>query len=245
MARSIGQYLYDLLPRPLRIGGAGGVVTEIRRIATVIGDALEEAQTAVMTAALARHPRSAGEGCLELIGFERMMPQLPGETLASYRERLRSAFALWQEGGTDPGLIRAMKLLGFQSPSVHHHRDDVIYLDGSHDFDGTWLLNPYTWSEFSLMLDLLDVPFDSEFLTRIRSLVRTLKAAHAVLRELRLQGPALEDEFGTVDDELVVDIGPLMEDAWPWGGHRLDGTWDLDGTVLLETEDDVLSVSVA
>jgi hypothetical protein len=72
-------------------------------------DMIDRAQEA----ATAGFPDLGPADALPLIGSERMLPRLPGELEADYRERLRLARDTWSQAGTLPGMLLALNRAGF------------------------------------------------------------------------------------------------------------------------------------
>jgi len=56
---------------------------------------------------------TAPTDAVNLIGDERLLPRITGETDAAYAERLRTAWDTWVAAGTYPGLLRALVRAGF------------------------------------------------------------------------------------------------------------------------------------
>ncbi len=148
-------------------------------------------------------------------------------------------------GGTKRGLERELARLGFQArvqegPFENH-------------FDGTWDFGGYegaftgpAWAEFILQV-VPEGPFTGRERDYINRVVRELKPAHAVLREVRLLlrddrvlrlaalpvgdawdlGRFGEFLFGEVvgGAEVAALGGSRGWRRWRWGWGCLDGTW--------------------
>ena len=89
----------------LQQGGLGSLVKASGELKDDIVDRYQEAGTA-------GYPDLAPADALPWIGKERMLPRMPGESEAAYRERLRLAWETWREAGTIPGMLKALDRLG-------------------------------------------------------------------------------------------------------------------------------------
>lgn len=208
----LGLQIWRLLPRPLRLLDRQGIAAEARLLCMALGELLAALTTGLYTLRRNRHPATAEEWALPHLGWERWLPQLPGETVAQWRFRLREAWPLHQEGGTNAGVLRALGILGFPDAEIQEYSHLLWNLDGSVLFDGSRFLgSPWgSWAHFSVALPGVTA-LSADVVTRIVAAANKAKAGHAKLFWVK----------GKVD-------------------LRLDGTWTLDGTRRLDGESIVL-----
>jgi len=210
--RERGSDLFELLPRPMRLVERKGIVAEAHAWLWGVGESLVKLQVALSTFRRNRHPATAADDVLRWLGWERWTPRLAGEEMASWRMRLRQAFAVHQEGGTNPGVLRVLRLLGHGSAEIYEHFNHVWYYNGQVAYDGS---HPYgesndTWAHFSVVFPGTWV-LAGDVVARLRAAVDKVKAAHATLASFR----------GRVDTFY-------------------DGTWAYDGTVMYDGQTVVL-----
>lgn len=200
----IGRYLVDLLPPFL---ARGGDESEQALLLGVIGDLLDKVKAMVAAGRRLLFPQTSQGAALDLLGDARRWPRIEGQTDDEYRWFVTRAFELWQEGGTVPGLERALKLLGLSSAQVYEHHEHLVYLAGHKKLDGTWTLSEPgdNWALFDVVLEAAQWSLDETFKARVRAVVGRMKAARSKLARVRCS-TAL----------------------------TLDGTWNLDGTALLD-----------
>jgi hypothetical protein len=208
----MGLGLWGLLPRPLRLLDRKGVAAQARLLCLACGELLAELLGKLQQLRDNRHPLLAAEWALPFLAWERWLPQLGGETIEQWRSRLRDAFLLHQEGGTNPGVLRVLRLLGFASAEVYEHFNHAWYYNGQVAYDGS---RPYggptdTWAHFSVVFPGVWL-MASDVVTRLRAAVAKVKAGHALLASFR----------GRVDTFY-------------------DGTWAYDGSVMYDGETVVL-----
>jgi hypothetical protein len=171
-----GDYLWALLSRPYKTAAG----TEIERWVGVLGSALDTQKESVFGVRRAWLVQAATGSALDLLGKERGIPRLAGETDATYRARLTAAFV--EQKGTIPALLDAFNTLGFSSAEV----EELFRTD------------PERWAEFRVLLSLAEPAFSGSQRASVLSAVGKLKPAHTALAGLDLEagvpaGGALED----------------------------------------------------
>src|SRR5690606_37201251 len=95
---------------------------------------------------------------LDYIGVERNLPRFPGETDTNYEARLRDAWNLWRQAGTNGGIIAMFDALGiaaeiktnadwdWDGDTDNWSRFWVVLTDHSWVSDGEWG-DPGTWGD--------------------------------------------------------------------------------------------------
>jgi hypothetical protein len=84
-----------------------------RKWVDAVGGELDKLVDRTYAAVLSRMPKRAPDDALDVIGWERMLPRMPGETLASYSLRLWSAWWTWLWSGTSYGIMLAFEAMGW------------------------------------------------------------------------------------------------------------------------------------
>lgn len=206
-----GLDLWDRLPRPLRLLDRKGIAAEARLLCLAMGELLASAFEALRKVGTNRHPLSAEANVLPFLAWERWLPQLVGETVDQWRARLRDAWLLHQEGGTNAGVLRALRILGFTDAEVYEHRQHVIYYNGQASYDGTYHYGEAgdSWAHFSVVLPGVTT-LAAGVLERLKASVNKVKAAHAKLWavkgriDLRYDGTVTYDGRPRYDGQTVV-----------------------------------------
>lgn len=233
---SFARYMGRLLPGYLSLAAGPG------RLLDAWGAAQDEARSAVMAMRRQWFPAFAMGWALAELGQQRGLRQLAGQSEAGYRAVVVDAFALHQQGGTAPGMVRGLGRAGLGEASVHEHFRDLVRLDGARSLDGSWRLGPYSGAEFSLQMSVPAGGVTPQWQALARAVARRHKPAHTRLRELRLVAEGARDDVG-VTDSCAAWAAVGMADSWGLRGHRLDGSWFLGGSVSLDTADDHLDVT--
>lgn len=113
-----------------------------KRFIGVLGLAFDALEAGVETAVQATKLAYSGfpADALTPLGIERSMPQLPGESDGLYKARLQDAWRLWQQSGTDSGIIELFADAGYAG----------VRLFSTHD----WPTAAPTgwWSQFWLLM---------------------------------------------------------------------------------------------
>jgi hypothetical protein len=112
MARFIDM-VAGIMPRPLsqRLSAAW-----FGLLGGYTGDALSDGMSIAARMALLRDPMSPDD-VLPLIGNERRMPRYPGESAASYRERLHGAWVAYGEIG-EPTIPEQFRIAGYPGVEI-------------------------------------------------------------------------------------------------------------------------------
>lgn len=189
----------------------------------VFGAEKDEQLDRIRQALQAGFPGLAPADALDLIGAERLLPRVTGETADDYAERLRTAWdglGGWSYAGSHGSLLRALDRAGFPmgDPDGCHvvqKTKRYSYLDGTDvvfgDHSGmTWdATAPKIWNQFALIFGA-DVP----------GLDAGTAMADTLNLIVRLWKPAKARFMGT----YVVETAPVW--GWPpdtvWGQLGLD-----------------------
>ena len=134
------------------------------------GDTLDSLEDAARTALLARFPGHTTEDGLALIGAERGLERIAGESAESFAARITAAWSTWQNAGTPVGLLSALAVAGVGNAIVCPENGRAYSLgeDGELVVDERaalpWVMRgePF-WNEFEVIIPAQGGPWtDSE-----------------------------------------------------------------------------------
>jgi hypothetical protein len=250
-------YLWFLLPKPLKApehvsapGGGrprrhGRDENEIERTVQVLASLLDDLKSAVFSVRSSWVTASAEGQALDLIGADRMLRRIPGESDDDYRARLLAAFDLYQQGGTLPGMKLAMELVGepeaeVEEPRVPAYHDGTLHRDGG-AFHGGWV----SWARFMVKLALREAGLPADHLATVLRQVDEWKPAHTMLAHLVLDTQeSLSDEVPVTTDSLALGLQAALSDLYAWPGLMHNGAALRDGTHHHDGAQDTLQVEV-
>jgi len=244
--KSFTTYLTFLLPKPLR--KPDPAVTDIKRLAQVLGGLLDEAMESVFQVRRCWFPGACPDGeAIDLHGDERDIIRLPGESHNDYRARVMAAFETYLAGGTVPGIVMAMDLLGHpgatvQEPRTRYRHDGRLRRDGSARWCGV------QWATFTVTLPWVDALKATHVADVVRQINRW-KAAWTRLGGIVLDqstAPASwSDAVVLAEDlEVVAGVGDALGDSTAMGRARHDGRHQHDGSVQYNGDTDVLELEI-
>ena len=105
------EYLYFLLPAALK--KVGKKLNQYWILCTVLGKRLAKLKDTILDVREMSMIVSCPQELLPVIGQERRMPRLKGEGIELYRRRLLRKYEIAKTAGTNPGIIAAIKALGY------------------------------------------------------------------------------------------------------------------------------------
>lgn len=163
--------------------------------------------------------------------------------METYRQRLISAFDLYQQGGTVPGMILAMELLGYPNAKVAEPRTPRLY-DGAYSHTGTIRYGDIVWAVFTVEIET--PALSPERLDLILRTIDRWKPAHTMLAYLVLAPGSLADECLASDSALDLAFDHTLEisDLYAWPVAMYDGTHTHGGEVSHNGEMDLLDIEV-
>jgi hypothetical protein len=217
--------------------------TEIERFVHVLAAMFDDAKAAVFALRRAWITQTALADALELIGSDRTLRRLPGEDEEAYRRRLLNAFDTYQQGGTVPGMVLAMDLLGFPGAHVHEPRTPRLY-DGSYAHAGNMRYGDVVWALFTVEFETTGLT--AEQLEHVIRTVNRWKPAHTMLAYLVLVPGHFADDCTTADAALDLqwDYTFAQTDHYAWPVAMYDGVHAHNGSVWHDGELDPLDVEV-
>ncbi len=170
--------------------------TDIDKLAQGLGPVFDETKDVIFQIRQQSLIITAIGKALDAHGLDRQLPRYNGETDDQYRLRLLAAFNTYTEGGTEAGMIKALRVLGYQYATVYpcyKEKYKWVFLDGSRTLDGSWSIGPqtldanleyvYRWFEFVVKLNTGETPTTEED-KKIRAIIDLTKPAEAKLYEI-------------------------------------------------------------
>lgn len=185
---------------------------------------------------------ATGDG-LDKLGKDRKMPRLAGETDDDYRKRLLAAYDIYREGGTEPGLLRVLSILGYPVAEVYPLYKEKYkwrFIDGSRTLDGlTPLASLQTdansnylgrWAEFLVKLNIGDQPYLPIHHAAVKFAVNKSKPGESKLYALLFNIRVLTSFNHVLKPRLAITVSPVTGQAqvkYLNQRNNLDGAWSL------------------
>jgi hypothetical protein len=232
------RYQHELAPPWLRILSESGLNrTAVGGLWLKAFGSLKDWQVSRLIAVMqARLLLETPEDGLALLGSERDLPRYPLEPTPSYRNRVHGAWEFWAKGGTVPGIMLALKHMGYSSYVIEHFREDrriwaefsvLLWPDDAEQFTDIWD-DGGVWDDGSVW----EYRFTGVNFNLVRQILNKVKAAHARLRYTFFSIIPVD-----VWDDGKVWSGPEeVADVWNDGSNWDDGSiWDqtlLTGRVI-------------
>jgi hypothetical protein len=229
-----GEYILSLLPGFLR--RRDGTKTDIERWAEALGVSLDELKQAIFKVRRAWLLDTATGQALDLHGTDRGIPRLPGESDDSYRQRLKAAYQTYALGGTNPGLVEVLKVMGYPNARIHELFKDGVVVplhNGQNLYNGAARhQGGVRWAEFKIFMGIEDgKDYAAAERQALLAAIKKVKASHSMLAALALE-LALTDRLALKEQQAIVasysaedgTAGPILRHtgAAPYG-IRHDG----------------------
>lgn len=232
-----GEYLWRLLSSPFKRSEDG----DVRRWVDVQGETLDNLKLSIFKMRRSWLIATAQGEALDAIGRSRKLPRYPGEDDKAYRRRLSAAWEIYSRGGTIPGMVEALRLIGYPDAQVHE-----LYKDGpvSPFHDGTYRYNHEVrhsggvrWAEFRVRARMEE----DKALTRtdmavLMDTIYRVKPARSMPTAVGFD--LMFQDFVPHQDGIEIDIifvAHALRENYPWPGHRHDGTLNHSGEVHFDT----------
>lgn len=110
------EYLYFLLPSALK--KVGKKLNQYWILCKVLGKRFAKLKETILDIREMSMLISCPQELLPVIGQERGMPRLKGEDIELYRRRLLRKYEIAKTAGTNPGIIAAIKALGYENVCI-------------------------------------------------------------------------------------------------------------------------------
>ena len=169
---------------------------------------------------------------------DRKMARYPGEEDENFRARIANYPEVLRLGGSDPGVLLAVRTLGYATPELvkaNEFKGRVYYqTDGTWNLDGSRLLEagvlPDRWAEFYIVIKM------------------SVDESHPIPTAILKKEVRKTKQVGAKDNysfqySLSIrephDARSRADYRWKlfyWNYRMLDGTWNLDGGYLLDSD---------
>lgn len=238
MYKNFAEYMYFLLMSPLK--KVKKSVNQFSILFSVLGTVFDDAKNRINLTRDSTIIITSNEDFLNVHGKDRNLPRLAEEDIETYRTRLIMKSIIAERAGTRFGLLTALNALGYK-------QTDIV---------ATRLYDPDRWAEFYVLIESNEIDLIRNF-SIVKTIVRDVKPA----RSLPNYWFIVSDNIGThqlvseqfklsiIDSFNSITIGNvsviikldvkndiyLDNEKLKYGENMkfLDGTWNLDGSVLL------------
>lgn len=116
MSDKFGDYMFYLLNAPLKKKKSGK--NQLQIFFSVVGEIFDSILEDVFRFRRQKMISTAAPAMLEVIGQDRDMFRLQGETIEQYRNRLQKKAVIAELGGTNTGLLMALETLGYPECTI-------------------------------------------------------------------------------------------------------------------------------
>ncbi|MDI3480780.1 MAG: hypothetical protein PWQ97_435 [Tepidanaerobacteraceae bacterium] len=225
-----GNYIKELLRGILRQGKD----SEIDKLADAVGINQDELKKIIFHIRRAWNVATAIGPELDAHGEDRKMPRYAGEDDETYRNRLLAAYIIYSEGGTNPGIIHALNILGFTDVDIYELYKDTSYIPR---FDGTFMYNnvkthsgEYKWAQFDVKMNVPDaLELNADKIKIAVEVIKKTKASHSNLRALNFGIPEIIDIIRVSED---INPRPKYKDNDYISGYKYDNLQKHDGNSI-------------
>jgi phage tail-like protein len=241
-----GEYLWKLLPGVFKRKDDG----DVRRWVDVQGEVLDELKLSVFAMRRSWLIATAQGAALDAIGKSRKLPRYPGEDDEAYRRRLSAAWEIYSRGGTIPGMVEALRLIGYPDAEVHElYKDGPVspFHNGAYRYDREVRHSGgVRWAEFRVRTRLED----EKALTRtdmavLMDTIYRVKPARSM--PVAVEFDLAFQDFVPHQDGIEIDVmfvAHALREPYPWPGHSHDGSLRRSGGVRYNTVLDLSAISM-
>jgi hypothetical protein len=243
--KSAVRFLMYVLPGWLK--APDPVVTDVKRLVQVFGELLDAARNSAYQVRRCWFVQTCPDGALPLHGWERDIEALPGEPPEQHRARLMAAFQTYLAGGTVPGIVMAVELLGHPGATVLEPRAQYLH-DGRLTRDGSARYGAVQWAVFWVKVPWLNAVTAEHMGHLVRS-VKRWKNPHTRLGGIIVDSSTAPGDWSDVvhtSDDLALGVSTLQQfdDSVSLARVLHDGKYPRDGTILYDGEADVLTLEM-
>lgn len=160
------------------------------------------------------------------------------------RALILKAIELHIHKGTPWSVKEAIKACGYPDAAMTEHHPTLLF-DGSWTFDGSEYFSSAVgqWALFRVLVQLgEDLPLSADTRTLIRGSIGAYQRESSELQALHF-GAHLDVDEHDATDELELEVHPALGD-YAHEAYRLDGSWLLDGDVVLGPRADTLALII-
>ena len=213
MLDNFNEYIQYLLPAVLKRNKSKNQLLIFCRM---MGDTFDD----IKDAALRLRKESLIETCsncmLEVAGQDRDMVQLKGETYDAYRKRLQMKAKIAEMAGTRQGLLYALDALGYSNCTI----------------EPLYMTDTSRWAEINInfLTGSVDEDRTIDFKCIVAEVMKVKRAS--TLPHYIFYYPAVNENEENADLKVIVHLTSYFFA----NGLYLDGTWNLDGTQVLDSK---------
>lgn len=229
-------YMYYLLTSPFK--KVRKAVNQWYILFRVLGRRFDDAMESLHNARDQTMLATCDPEMLPVHAEDRKMTQYPGEDDENFRARIANYPEVLRLGGSDPGVLLAVRMLGYATPELVKANDfegRVYYeTDGTWDLDGSRMLEagelPDRWAEFYIVIKM-SVDDSHPISTAIlKQEVRKTKYVGAK------DNYSFQYRLSIHEPHSTRSRADYRWKLFFWNYRRLDGSWLLDGSVMLDSD---------
>ncbi len=240
MYKNFTEYMYFLLMSPLK--KAKKSVNQFFILFSVLGSVFDDIKNRINLTRDSTIIITSNEDFLNVHGKDRNLPRLADEDIETYRTRLIMKSIVAERAGTRFGLLTALSALGYK-------QTDII---------ATRLYDPVRWAEFYVSISPEEIDLIKNF-SIVKTVIRDVKPARSLPNywfkvsadintnqlvsnqfKISITDMLNASELETVNVIIKIDVKNdiyFENEKLKYGENMkfLDGTWNLDGSVLLNS----------
>lgn len=230
-------YMYYLLTSPFK--KVRKTINQWYILFRVLGKRFDDAMESLYKAQEQTMVATCDPELLQIHADDRKLKRYPGETDENFRKRIANYPEVCRLGGTDPGVLLAVRSLGYETPELVKANEMTgrVYFetDGTWNLDGTKLLEAGEiedrWAEFYIVIKMSVDESHPIATSVLKEHVRkwkysTAKDNYSFQYRLSIQEP---HSFRSTAFDYKWKV-------FYWNYRRTDGNWNLDGSVLLDSD---------
>lgn len=228
-------YMYYLLTAPFK--KLKKSVNQWYILFAVLGARYDDALESLYSAREQTMVATCDPVMLQVQAQDRNMERYAGEGDENFRARMANYPEVLRLGGTDEGVLLAIKVLGYNDPKiikandfkgrVYHEIDGTWNLDGSHLLESNTML-PDRWAEFYVVINMNVDDSHPVALDVLKKEVRRVKQVGAKDNYCFQYGLSVKEPHWI---RLWADYKLKI---FYWNYHMTDGTWHVNGNILLD-----------
>ncbi len=244
MFEKFRDYMYYLLTAPFK--RVSKHLNQWFILFSVLGEYFDDALDGINNAYDQTMLATCDPVMLPIHAMDRKLTKYPGEDDENFRKRIANYPEVCKLGGSVPGILLAVRSLGFENPELipaNVMTGRVFFTtDGSWNTDGSRLLEAGEiedrWAEFYIVIKM--------------SVDEQLPIATAILKQhvRRWKYTTSKDNYSfqwylAVYQEHSVKNRVMY--AWKtffWDYRKTDGSWNTDGTILLDSDRSYYPVTI-
>lgn len=230
-------YMYYLLTSPFK--KVRKTINQWYILFRVLGKRFDDAMESLYKAQEQTMVATCDPELLQIHADDRKLKRYPGEKDENFRKRIANYPEVCRLGGTDLGVLLAVRSLGYETPELVKANEITgrVYFetDGTWKLDGTKLLEAGEiedrWAEFYIVINMSVDESHPIATSVLKEHVRKWKYSTAK------DNYRFQYRLSSQEPHSFMSTG--FDYKWKlfyWNYRRTDGTWNLDGSVLLDSD---------